>query len=55
MTTTPDEFLRRQIEEDRAAVKRAREESRRIAKALEQSRRVRRTVLPKLRRAGQVR
>ena len=54
MTTNPEEILRR-IEEDRAAVQRAREESRRIAKALEQSRRVRRTVLPKLRRAGQVR
>jgi hypothetical protein len=55
MTTTPEEFFRRQIEEDRAAVQRAKEKSRRITKTLEQSHRVRQTVLPKLRRAGQLR
>ena len=54
MTTNPEEILRR-MEEDRAAVQRAREESRRIAETLKQSRRVRRAVMPKLRRAGQVR
>jgi hypothetical protein len=54
MTTTPEQILRH-IEEDRAAVQRAKEESRRIAETIEQSRRVRRTVIPKLRKAGLVR
>jgi hypothetical protein len=51
---TLDEIQRR-VEEDRAAVQRAREESRRIAAALEESQRVRRDSLPKLKRAWLVR
>jgi hypothetical protein len=49
------EEMQRQVEEDRAAVQRAQEESRRIDATLKQSRRVRRDSLPKLRRLGQVR
>lgn len=54
MATTGDE-ARRELEDDRAAVRRAREESRRIAAALRESRRVTRDALPKLKAAGQIR
>ncbi len=54
MTTTGDD-ARRQLEQDRAAVLAAKDESRRIAAALANSKRVTRDVLPKLKRAGQVR
>jgi hypothetical protein len=50
-TTTPD-GARRQIEDNRRAVERAEEVSRRIREALAESQRVRREVLPKLKRAG---
>jgi hypothetical protein len=53
MTTAED--ARRRLEDDRAAVRRARDESRRIAQVLQRSQRVSQEVLPKLRRAGQVR
>jgi hypothetical protein len=53
MTTADD--ARRRLEDDRAAVRRAREESRRIAEALQRSQRVTQEVLPKLKRSGQLR
>jgi hypothetical protein len=53
MATADD--ARRELEEDRAAVRRAQEESRRIAAALQQSQRVTREALPRLKAAGAIR
>lgn len=53
--TTQSADRRKQLEADREALERARDESRRIEQTLRESRRVRRDVLPKLQKAGQAR
>jgi hypothetical protein len=54
MTTQPAD-RREQLDADREALERAREESRRIERTLRESKRVRRDVLPKLQKAGRAR
>ena len=54
MTTLTSDEVQRQIEDNRAAVERAQEQSRRIHETLAESERVRREVLPKLKRAGRL-
>ena len=55
MTESARKEVERQIDENRAAIQKAEQESRRIHEVLKESQRVRRDVLPKLKKAGQVR